>query len=218
LQSKEQARAQTSRAEQAWAEVRRREEAAALHQAQLEGLQKSVAEVRGLLEEEQERVVKEKSKRQKAEDEGKVGGGAEAWWEGRGERKARRNKLSPPLCSPGTLNIRTRARTGVFTPSHSFPHLPTLVPSQLLSSKLERLRKLSNTGSAAKELQEEMDAMRQLINCSVCHERQKNTILTKCCHVFCDKCIKRNLENRNRKCPGCGVPFGLADVKQIYFT
>lgn len=66
--------------------------------------------------------------------------------------------------------------------------------------------------------QEEIDAMRTLLNCNVCHERQKNVIITKCCHVFCSKCIQKNLETRNRKCPGCGVPFGQADVKQFYYT
>lgn len=55
--------------------------------------------------------------------------------------------------------------------------------------------------------QEEVDAMRQLLNCNVCHERQKNRIITKCCHVFCDVCIDRTLTARNRKCPGCGIVF-----------
>lgn len=49
--------------------------------------------------------------------------------------------------------------------------------------------------------------MRQLLNCNVCHERQKNRIITKCCHVFCDVCIDRTLTARNRKCPGCGIVF-----------
>ena len=94
------------------------------------------------------------------------------------------------------------------------------IASQLLSVKLDRLRKNVGGGSGTvdKELQEENDAMRQLLNCNVCHERQKNVIITKCCHVFCDKCIKRNLDARNRKCPGCGVPFGQADVKQFFHT
>ena len=93
-----------------------------------------------------------------------------------------------------------------------------LSPLQLLNVKLERLRSNVGGGAVDKELQEENDAMRQLLNCNVCHERQKNVIITKCCHVFCDKCIKRNLDARNRKCPGCGVPFGQADVKQFYYT
>ncbi len=49
--------------------------------------------------------------------------------------------------------------------------------------------------------------MRRLLNCNVCHERRKNRIITKCCHVFCDVCIDRTLTARNRKCPGCGIVF-----------
>ncbi len=37
-------------------------------------------------------------------------------------------------------------------------------------------------------------------------------------HVFCNHCIKKNLESRHRKCPGCGVGFGAGDVKHFYFT
>ena len=83
---------------------------------------------------------------------------------------------------------------------------------------MDRLTATQSQGGVAKELQEEIEAMRQLLNCNVCHERRKNIIITKCCHVFCDKCIKRNLDSRNRKCPGCGAPFGQADVKQFFFT
>eukprot|EP00955_Chlamydomonas_euryale_P082855 363771-Chlamydomonas_euryale.AAC.3 len=91
-------------------------------------------------------------------------------------------------------------------------------PLQMLSSKVERMRKITSSSIAAKELQEEIDAMRRLLNCNVCHERQKNVIITKCCHVFCDRCIKRNLEARNRKCPVCGNMYGQADVKPFYYT
>ena len=64
----------------------------------------------------------------------------------------------------------------------------------------------------------QVEAMRKLLNCNVCHERQKNVIITKCCHVFCEKCINKNLEARNRKCPGCGMGFGQADVKRFFYT
>lgn len=52
----------------------------------------------------------------------------------------------------------------------------------------------------------------------VCFERQKDTIITKCWHTFCNVCIKKNLETRHRKCPGCGVPFGQGDVKPVFLT
>lgn len=96
--------------------------------------------------------------------------------------------------------------------------------TQSLSARVQKLRRTSSartTGDAAsdvRELSEEVEAMRKLLNCNVCHERQKSVIITKCCHVFCERCIKRNLEARNRKCPGCGTGFGQADVKQFFFT
>eukprot|EP00198_Chlamydomonas_reinhardtii_P003478 XP_001692814.1 predicted protein [Chlamydomonas reinhardtii] len=68
-----------------------------------------------------------------------------------------------------------------------------------LQGKVEKLKKAATPSGAARELQEEVDAMRQLLNCNVCHERQKNRIITKCCHVFCDVCIDRTLTARNRK-------------------
>ena len=41
-------------------------------------------------------------------------------------------------------------------------------------------------------------------------------VITKCYHLFCGPCIQRNLEIRHRKCPGCGVPFGQSDVRNVY--
>lgn len=64
----------------------------------------------------------------------------------------------------------------------------------------------------------ELAAMRKMINCSVCHARQKSVIITKCYHMFCGQCIKKNLESRHRKCPGCGISFGQNDVRQFFFT
>mmetsp|Transcript_2932 Transcript_2932/g.6418 ORF Transcript_2932/g.6418 Transcript_2932/m.6418 type:complete len:863 (+) Transcript_2932:174-2762(+) len=157
--AKEQCRISSTRLEGMSLELRKREEAAAAQQAVVEGLQRQVAEAKSAAGEAGEKLAKEKTKRQKQEDEVKM-----------------------------------------------------------LQQKVERLRRSAGTSSASREYEEEVNAMRQLLNCNVCHERQKNVIITKCCHVFCDKCIKRNLEARNRKCPGCGMMFGQADVKQFFFT
>eukprot|EP00798_Chlamydomonas_sp_ICE-L_P003932 gene3932-14009_t len=157
--AKEQIRVLSLRAESQGQEILQRDDAVAKLQYQLDSLTKQVAETKGRLEEADEKTLKDASKRQRLEDDGKM-----------------------------------------------------------LTAKVDRLRKSSTVGGATKELQEEIDAMRSLLNCNVCHERQKNVIITKCCHVFCDKCIKRNVEARNRKCPGCAQPFGLADVKSFFFT
>ncbi|PSC73290.1 E3 ubiquitin-ligase BRE1-like 2 isoform A [Micractinium conductrix] len=90
---------------------------------------------------------------------------------------------------------------------------------QLLDAqqRLERLRQQASTpGAADNELQAECTALRAMINCNVCHQRQKDVIITKCWHMFCQHCIKRNLDSRHRKCPGCGVSFGQGDVHNIW--
>jgi E3 ubiquitin-protein ligase BRE1 len=86
---------------------------------------------------------------------------------------------------------------------------------QVANSKVERLRRSGGGGGGDAE---ELEAMRTLLRCNVCHERQKDVIITKCWHIFCSHCIRKNLETRNRKCPGCGAAFGQHDVKQFFFT
>ena len=49
-----------------------------------------------------------------------------------------------------------------------------------------------------------------MINCNVCHQRQKDVIITKCWHMFCQHCIKRNLG-------GCARVFGAGAVRWCVF-
>ena len=42
-------------------------------------------------------------------------------------------------------------------------------------------------------VQAECSALRNMINCNVCHQRQKDVVITKCWHMFCNHCIQRNL-------------------------
>ncbi|KAJ9512050.1 hypothetical protein QJQ45_004599 [Haematococcus lacustris] len=162
-QAKEQARGHNARCGVLEAEVRVKEEEAASLQAQLQAAQQQLAALREQLAEVEERGVKDRSKRQRVEEDNKA-----------------------------------------------------------LTARVDKLRKTASSGpggsAGGRETAAEVEAMRKLLNCNVCHERQKNVIITKCCHVFCDKCIKRNLDSRNRKCPGCGTAFGQADVKQFFFT
>lgn len=68
------------------------------------------------------------------------------------------------------------------------------------------------------ELEAENRALLKVLNCSVCGSGRKDTIITKCFHVFCGACIRKNLETRHRKCPGCGTGFGQGDVRSIYIA
>lgn len=97
---------------------------------------------------------------------------------------------------------------------------------KVASAKLDQLRKAAGGGAGAmggkggksndKELQAEVEAMRQIIHCNVCHERYKDTVISKCGHVFCHTCVQKRIDGRDRKCPRCGILFSKDEVKQIH--
>lgn len=64
---------------------------------------------------------------------------------------------------------------------------------------------------------ENMD-MKTAIMCSVCHDKRKNCIITKCGHMFCSECIENNLKARNRKCPKCNCQYGQEDFKSAWLV
>jgi len=84
--------------------------------------------------------------------------------------------------------------------------------SNLLQRKMERM---ASRGTDL-ILEEELEQTKKLLRCPVCNDRKKDTVITRCFHVFCRPCIKQNLAVRHRKCPGCGKPFGEGDVHNLY--
>ncbi|XP_058084493.1 E3 ubiquitin-protein ligase BRE1-like 1 isoform X2 [Magnolia sinica] len=70
--------------------------------------------------------------------------------------------------------------------------------------------------SVLEKLQEEVREYKEILKCSVCHDRQKEVVITKCYHLFCGTCVQRILESRQRRCPICAASFGPNDVKNIY--
>lgn len=80
-----------------------------------------------------------------------------------------------------------------------------------------RCEKLARRGGSADEYKEEIDAYKSMLRCSVCNDRPKGVVITRCFHMFCNDCIATRLENRDRKCPGCGLMFSASDVKSIFF-
>eukprot|EP01018_Ginkgo_biloba_P005014 Gb_28646 [translate_table: standard] len=85
----------------------------------------------------------------------------------------------------------------------------------LLNTKVARIN-ARNDGAAVEKLQEDIKEYKRILKCSVCHDRPKEVVITKCYHLFCGPCIQRNLEIRHRKCPGCGTAFGQNDVRAVY--
>ncbi|TYJ21058.1 hypothetical protein E1A91_A08G037900v1 [Gossypium mustelinum] len=65
-------------------------------------------------------------------------------------------------------------------------------------------------------LQEELREYREILKCSICLDRPKEVVITKCYHLFCNPCVHKVTENRHRKCPVCAASFGANDVKPVY--
>ena len=85
------------------------------------------------------------------------------------------------------------------------------------SSSAEGVRGRGGGGKEASTyLEQQLDTYKRLVRCSVCNDRAKNTVITRCYHCFCKECIDDNLEKRIRKCPGCGTSFGDKDVHSLW--
>lgn len=57
-----------------------------------------------------------------------------------------------------------------------------------------------------------------MVKCSVCKERNKAIINTKCFHMICKECSEHNFKNRNRICPVCMKSIAQTDVHPIYWN
>lgn len=82
--------------------------------------------------------------------------------------------------------------------------------------KEARLRARTEGSSALEKLQQEVREYREILKCSICHERPKEVVITKCYHLFCNSCVQKILEGRYRKCSVCAANFGPNDVKPVY--
>ena len=89
---------------------------------------------------------------------------------------------------------------------------------QQLAGRLDRVHRNTEKNEEVEILEAENKAMRKLLVCSVCDQRQKNVVITKCYHMFCNVCTDSALAARNRQCPSCGHKYNSTDVKPFYFT
>eukprot|EP00126_Sphaerothecum_destruens_P006080 Sdes_comp19203_c0_seq1m10060 len=93
----------------------------------------------------------------------------------------------------------------------------------MLKRKLDKYKRVmsggvgGSGGGVDEILNEKLRTYKELMQCSVCHVRKKNCVLTKCFHCFCYECIQTSYETRQRKCPTCGDGFGANDFHQIFF-
>ncbi|KAB2017573.1 hypothetical protein ES319_D08G172100v1 [Gossypium barbadense] len=83
--------------------------------------------------------------------------------------------------------------------------------------KVSRLQTEMEGSSTVERLQQELREYKEILKCSICLDRPKEVVITKCYHLFCNPCVQKNItESRQRKCPVCAACFGANDVKPIY--
>ncbi|TYH04828.1 hypothetical protein ES288_A08G036200v1 [Gossypium darwinii] len=82
--------------------------------------------------------------------------------------------------------------------------------------KVVHLQAKTEGNSMIERLQEELREYREILKCSICLDRPKEVVITKCYHLFCNPCVHKVTENRHRKCPVCAASFGANDVKPVY--
>ncbi|XP_055327982.1 E3 ubiquitin-protein ligase Bre1-like [Paramacrobiotus metropolitanus] len=87
-----------------------------------------------------------------------------------------------------------------------------------LKRRLERAKLVEITGSSEEILKEDLREYKDLLNCPSCKCARKDTVLTKCFHVFCNSCISKRYETRQRRCPQCGTSFGANDYRRLYLA
>ncbi|KAL5862273.1 hypothetical protein ACOSQ3_003554 [Xanthoceras sorbifolium] len=86
----------------------------------------------------------------------------------------------------------------------------------IVRRKVLRLQAQTEGSSVVDELRQELREYREILKCSICLDRPKEVVITKCYHLFCNPCVQRITESRHRKCPVCAASFGPNDVKPVY--
>ncbi|GMI74091.1 REDUCED DORMANCY 4, histone mono-ubiquitination 1 [Hibiscus trionum] len=82
--------------------------------------------------------------------------------------------------------------------------------------KVVHLRAKTEGNSMVERLQQELREYREILKCSICLDRPKEVVITKCYHLFCNPCVQKITESRHRKCPVCAASFSANDVKPVY--
>ncbi|KAF5470011.1 hypothetical protein F2P56_010564 [Juglans regia] len=87
---------------------------------------------------------------------------------------------------------------------------------EVVRRKATRLKAETEGSSIVEKLREELREYRDILKCSICLDRTKEVVITKCYHLFCNPCVQRIIGTRYRKCPTCATSFGSNDVKPVY--
>lgn len=83
-----------------------------------------------------------------------------------------------------------------------------------LNKEIHRLEEDQRTDEKG-ELTKELEELKDTLKCKSCKVRGRDTFLLTCFHSFCQECIKKRYDSRQRKCPDCYGVFGFADIKRL---
>eukprot|EP00049_Salpingoeca_infusionum_P009904 m.168438 g.168438 ORF g.168438 m.168438 type:complete len:781 (+) comp14477_c0_seq1:185-2527(+) len=86
-----------------------------------------------------------------------------------------------------------------------------------LSSRLQRVTEAGDAGGLQDLYQSQIDELKGRLTCPACNIRPKDTVMTKCFHVFCGQCVQARVDTRQRKCMLCSRAFGQHDFHKIFF-
>ncbi|KAK6918627.1 Zinc finger, C3HC4 RING-type [Dillenia turbinata] len=87
---------------------------------------------------------------------------------------------------------------------------------ELARIKALRLRAQIEGSSVLGKLKQDLREFKEILKCSICLDRPKEVVITKCYHLFCNPCVQKIMETRHRRCPMCSACFGPNDVKPVY--
>lgn len=80
------------------------------------------------------------------------------------------------------------------------------------------LKKKKRKGASTPADQNEMEIahLKNLLYCPICHEQKRTRVLTSCFHTFCESCITKAIQARNRNCPTCATRFDKSDLHEFF--
>ncbi|KAH1080811.1 hypothetical protein J1N35_020572 [Gossypium stocksii] len=87
---------------------------------------------------------------------------------------------------------------------------------EVVRRKVLRLQAEIEGSSTVQRLRQELREYKEILKCSICLDRPKEVVITKCYHLFCNPCVQKIIGSRHRKCPVCAASFGANDVKPVY--
>lgn len=100
----------------------------------------------------------------------------------------------------------------------SFKNKRLIEELESLKKKYDRASKMQSANTPDEVLMEEIREYKEQLTCPSCKTKQKDTVLTKCFHVFCFDCLKTRVDTRQRKCPKCNAQFGANDFHRLYLA